>query len=100
MSRKTDIIMSTDEEDAAINRGIAQDADNPELTEADFATMRASSEVTPALARAKRVRGPQKSETKRLISLRLDSDVLERLKQDGPGWQTRANALLRRSMGL
>jgi uncharacterized protein (DUF4415 family) len=29
-----------------------------------------------------------------------EQDVLERLKAAGAGWQTRANAILRKAMGL
>ena len=97
MSRKTNIIMPTDEEDARINQGIALDSDNPELTAADFRAMRPAAEVAPVLARAKRVRGPQKAATKRSVSLRLDQDVLEKFKSTGPGWQTRINDALRRA---
>ncbi|WP_228121335.1 BrnA antitoxin family protein [Gluconobacter cerevisiae] len=97
MSSKTNIIMPTDEEDARINQGIALDSDNPELTEADFQAMRPAVEVAPALAKARRVRGPQKAATKRSVSLRLDQDVLEKFKSTGPGWQTRINEALRRA---
>ncbi|MBF0858157.1 BrnA antitoxin family protein [Gluconobacter sp. LMG 31484] len=89
--------MPTDEEDARINQGIALDSDNPELTEADFQAMRPAAEVAPALAKARRVRGPQKAATKRSVSLRLDQDVLEKFKSTGPGWQTRINEALRRA---
>jgi len=99
MSRKTNIIMPTDEEDARINQGIALDSDNPELTETDFRAMKPAAEVSPALAKARRVRGPQKSLTKRSVSLRLDQDVLEKFKSTGPGWQTRINEALRRACG-
>ncbi|WP_225199338.1 BrnA antitoxin family protein [Gluconobacter oxydans] len=97
MSRKANIIMPTDEEDARINQGIALDIDNPELTEADFQAMRPAPVVAPALAKAKRVRGPQKAATKRSVSLRLDQDVLDKFKSTGPGWQTRINEALRRA---
>ena len=97
MSRKTNIIMPTDEEDARINQGIALDSDNPELTEADFQAMRPAVEVATALAKARRVRGPQKAATKRSVSLRLDKDVLKKFKSTGPGWQTRINEALRRA---
>lgn len=100
MSRKTHIIMPTDAEDAVINRGIAKDADNPELTDMDFAAMCASADSVPDLARARRVRGPQKTATKKLVSMRLDPDLVERLKADGPGWQRRANDMLRQAVGL
>ncbi|WP_367159916.1 BrnA antitoxin family protein [Kozakia baliensis] len=98
MSRKTNIIMPTDEEDARINQGIALDSDNPELTEADFQAMRPAAEVAPIMAKARRGRGPQKSVTKRSVSLRLDQDVLEKFKSTGPGWQTRINEALRRAI--
>ena len=37
---------------------------------------------------------------KEKINIRLDLDILERLRAGGPGWQTRANALLRKGLGL
>ena len=37
---------------------------------------------------------------KELVSLRLDRDVLEHFQQDGPGWQERMNAALRKAAGL
>ena len=45
MGRK--IEMPTEAEDAAINRGIAADADNPELTEAFFARARPARDAMP-----------------------------------------------------
>jgi uncharacterized protein (DUF4415 family) len=36
---------------------------------------------------------------KELVSLRIDRDVLARF-QDGPGWQERVNAALRKAVGL
>ena len=35
---------------------------------------------------------------KKTVQIRLDADVLEWLKQTGPGYQTRANAILRKAM--
>ena len=37
---------------------------------------------------------------KKAISLRLDADVLEKFKADGPGWQGRMNEALRKAAGL
>ena len=34
------------------------------------------------------------------VSLRLDRDVLEHFQADGPGWQERINAALRKAAGL
>ncbi len=37
---------------------------------------------------------------KELVSLRIDQDVVEAFQADGPGWQDRMNAALRRAAGL
>jgi uncharacterized protein (DUF4415 family) len=37
---------------------------------------------------------------KQAISLRVDADVLDRFKADGPGWQGRMNEALRKAVGL
>ena len=100
MPRKPEFIMPTDDEDAKINQGIALDADNPELTEGDFLQAQTAQKAAPTLANARRVRGPQKAPTKALVSIRLDPDLVERLKASGPGWQSRANDLLRQAVGL
>ncbi len=34
------------------------------------------------------------------VSLRLDADVLEHFQAQGPGWQDRLNATLRKAVGL
>ncbi|MBY9062874.1 BrnA antitoxin family protein [Sphingomonas yunnanensis] len=34
------------------------------------------------------------------VTLRLDPDVVERFRADGPGWQRRINAALRKAVGL
>jgi uncharacterized protein (DUF4415 family) len=43
-------------------------------------------------------RGPQKAPTKVLTTIRLDADVIEYFKAQGPGWQTRINDALRKAM--
>jgi uncharacterized protein (DUF4415 family) len=43
----------------------------------------------------RRSRGPQKKPTKELVSLRIERNVLDRLRASGPGWQTQANDMLR-----
>jgi uncharacterized protein (DUF4415 family) len=37
---------------------------------------------------------------KEMVSLRIDRDVLDHFQQDGPGWQDRINAALRKAAGL
>ena len=49
------------------------------------------------------VRGPGRpplDNPKVSTTIRLDADLLERLKADGPGWQTRANDMLRKTVGI
>jgi uncharacterized protein (DUF4415 family) len=36
---------------------------------------------------------------KEMVSLRLDRDVLDFFQEDGPGWQERINAALRKAAG-
>jgi uncharacterized protein (DUF4415 family) len=97
MSKK--LIRPTPEEDAAINHGIATDPDNPEWTDADWAAARPAAQAVPQIvAEYRRTRGPQKTPTKRLVSLRLDRDVIARLQADGPGWQVRLNETLRKAV--
>ena len=40
-------------------------------------------------------RGPQKTPTKELISIRLSRDVVSKLRASGRGWQARVDARLR-----
>ena len=47
---------------------------------------------------ARRVRGPQKAPVKEVISVRLDLDLVERLRESGPGWQSRMNETLRKAV--
>ena len=36
---------------------------------------------------------------KEMVSLRIDRDVLDFFQEDGPGWQERINAALRKAAG-
>lgn len=77
--------------------------DIPEWTAADFARARPASEVVPEIVaawRKRRGRGPQKAPTKKLVSLRIDRDVLARFRRTGKGWQGRVNKALRKAAGL
>jgi len=78
-----------------------RDPESPEWTAADFARARPAAEVIPEVVAAyRRYRGPQKRPTKKLVSLRLDPDVIERFRASGRGWQARINATLRKAVGL
>jgi uncharacterized protein (DUF4415 family) len=43
-------------------------------------------------------RGPQKTPTKKLVSLRLSPEVIDHFKSTGPGWQTRIDSTLLESI--
>jgi uncharacterized protein (DUF4415 family) len=74
-------------------------SDNPELTKADFARARPFPEVFPDLAASLRKgRGPNKSPTKKLVSLRLSPEVIEHFKSTGSGWQSRIDETLRKAV--
>lgn len=45
-------------------------------------------------------RPPQRGTAKRQVTLRLDPDVIDRFRADGPGWQSRMNDALRKAAGL
>lgn len=82
------------------------DEDNPELTREELRRARPAAEVLPAFIGEKatqellrRSRGrPPKEDRKVNQTLRIDQDVLEAYKQQGKGWQTRINKVLRENM--
>lgn len=79
------------------------DPDNPEWTAADFVRARAEEARLPPEVQAllKRPRGRPPSERPKVeVKPRLDPEVVERFKADGPGWQTRMNAALKKAAGL
>ena len=76
-----------------------EDIEIPEWTAEDFADAKPFSEVFPELAASyRRTRGPQKAPTKKLVSLRLDPDIVEHFRSQGRGWQSRINDTLRKVM--
>ncbi|GLK78790.1 BrnA antitoxin family protein [Methylopila turkensis] len=72
-------------------------SDNPELSDEELAQFRPMSEAMPdlhaALTEAIRKRGPAR--TKEAVSIRLDQDLVAKLRATGPGWQSRVNDALR-----
>lgn len=97
---KRRLIRPTAEEDAEIQRGIDLDPDNPEWTAEDFARAHPAREVHPELVEdwLRRKRGKQRAPTKVLVSLRLEREVVEKLRASGRGWQSRANDMLRKAV--
>jgi uncharacterized protein (DUF4415 family) len=85
MSNKPKIIMPTDDEDAAINRGIAADPDTYEVPAEDFRKMKRLG-----------ARGRPPVETPKVqLTVRYDADIVDTFKATGDGWQTRMNDALR-----
>lgn len=84
------------------------DPDLPELTDEmlDVGELRVGEKVirpaTGYLGPNGVVRGrpPLRDRAKQQVTLRLDPDVVERFRAEGPGWQGRINAALRKAVGL
>jgi uncharacterized protein (DUF4415 family) len=85
------------------------DDENPEWMAEDMKCARPAPEVlaelfgekaTQELLRRSRRGRPAKDEQERKVNqtLRIDPDVLEAYKQEGKGWQTRINQVLRDNM--
>ena len=69
-----------------------EDDEIPEITDA----MMARAVPGPGLELVRRGRGRPKVENpKRQVTMRLDTDVIEAMRASGPGWQDRANEVLR-----
>jgi uncharacterized protein (DUF4415 family) len=82
------LILPTEAEEAQINAGIAADPDTHSLTDEEWETVKHTA-----------TRGrPLGSGSKIQVTLRLDIDVVNKLKAGGTGWQTRANAALRKAV--
>jgi uncharacterized protein (DUF4415 family) len=79
------------------NKDLKEVSDSPELTKADFAKAKPFSEVFPGLsASIRKGRGPNKSPTKELVSIRLSPEVIQHFKGGGRGWQSRIDETLRK----
>lgn len=79
---------------------VRADAENPEWTASEVRQARPLMDALPkktvaAVRRYRGQRGPQKSPTKELISVRIDRDIVAAYRASGPGWQTRMNDALR-----
>lgn len=87
----------TEEEEAEVQRHIAEDPDAPEWTEEDWANARPAIEVHPQLvALSLRRRVKEEGLKKTNVTVQLDADVVAHFLESGKGWQTRLNDALRR----
>jgi uncharacterized protein (DUF4415 family) len=82
------------------------DPENPELGADFFARAQHGLDHVPSPMRnalldeqtRRRGRGPQRTPTKILVSLRLDPDVVIAYRNTGRGWQGRINAVLKKTV--
>ncbi|MCP4066596.1 MAG: BrnA antitoxin family protein [Gammaproteobacteria bacterium] len=91
----------SDAEEARIQKMIASDPDAPEATDEQISEAKPFTEAFPALAdkMRKNVGGrPRSANPKVPVSIRLDQEVVTKLKATGPGWQSRVNEMLRREV--
>jgi uncharacterized protein (DUF4415 family) len=73
----------------------------PELTDDFFdrAELKRGDEVLrPAQGTLTKRGRPRLKNPKQQVTLRLDADLIDRLRQSGPGWQSRVNAILRKAV--
>jgi len=88
----------SDAEEARIQKLIAGDPDAPEATDAQMAEAKPFPDAFPSLAEQMRrhAGGRTRSANPTVpVTIRLDRDVVARFKAEGPGWQSRMNAVLR-----
>ena len=75
--------------------------DRPRRPRDPFAAAEAVfSKAPPKPAPAVAPKAPAVPGARQSVSLRIDEAVLEHFQADGPGWQDRINAALRRAAGL
>ncbi len=93
-------IRPTPEESAAIDAAIADDPDTWEATGPLVPFAKADPELLDAYRKGKLTlpRHARNERAKTRVTIRLDADVVARLRAEGPGWQTRANAALREAV--
>ncbi len=85
----------TEADEAEVQRQIASNPDAPEATDEQLAHP-----MTFADAMRRHAGRPRLANPKQQVSVRLDVDVLQKLKASGPRWQARMNAALRKELGL
>lgn len=87
ISKHTNLLMPTVEEDRAITAAAKSDPDAQPLTSAQL----------QAMVPLRTLRGRPKSENKKLlVSVRYSPEVIEYFKSTGEGWQSRMDGVLRK----
>jgi uncharacterized protein (DUF4415 family) len=81
----------SDEREAEIQKMIAADPDAPEATDEALANPMTFAEAMKRHAGRPRLKNP-----KQQVTVRLDADVIAKMRESGPGWQVRMNDILRK----
>jgi uncharacterized protein (DUF4415 family) len=76
-----EILVPTPEEDAAITAGALSDADNPPLDDAFFERAVPFGEAVPALAGAVRRGRPRLAHDSRMVTLRMEGELVDAFKR-------------------
>lgn len=83
---KPETILPTPAEDEAITAAALADPDTQPFTDAEWQAVKHEVRRGRPLGSGKKVQ----------VTIRLDADVVQRLRASGAGWQTRANDALRK----
>ena len=91
----------SDEEEVEIQRMIAEDPDDHEMTDEQFANRLTPEEaLPPGFIAAMKARRETMNSDQKVVHLHLDADVVEAFKADGPDWELRVNEALREAKKL
>jgi len=77
-----------------VSREDLEAVESPPLTDVLLKRMRPVAETHPDIP--SRIRGTQKTPTKKSTTIRLDAEVLDFFKAQGKGWQTKINDVLQK----
>jgi uncharacterized protein (DUF4415 family) len=96
MGSRKDFRPLTDEEEAEIQRQIAEDPDDEDITDEQLAQARPFAEVFPHFAESiRRARGrPKLDNAKKAVTLRVDPATLERFQAKGKNWRVKMSEAL------
>ena len=98
-TKRRKIIRPTPEEDAEINRQIAEDPDDFEADEEWFKKAKPSAEIIPhILEKYHREKEDLESGKKERLRILVDKEVLDYFRNQGGDWHSRVNEALKKVM--